>query len=431
MSTTRSTAVIVDEATTEATAGPVAPLVEVPTTGDDVAITYAEAVEARSRVKMVTAAAFTNGLAIAAFAAVLPLYASQNLGMTEAQYARLTSVRMTGTMIGVVVLGAIADRFGTRATTIALLLVGGVLHAAMGVSPLFLFVALMPLIGAVASAIFVNLNYLTQAVGEARQGWSNTLYRAAGMLASIIAPIIATRLLNWPITLYGCIGAMLAASTVFVIAYPLQEPRVRFAGWANEFRGMGRMYAGALAQRAMILLVVTTALWHAMALAAMTFVPLRLTEELGVSNTDYGYIVAGSSGIAMVVLLTLGPVLSRTSVKRMTLITQTLGTVCLIALGFTTSVWLTVTLYVLFTAAMTSAVAPMFMWVTRARGPVTITAAMSTQKVFAGFLAASSAIVFAMLQPVIGTPWLLIASGVVTLPLLLLTRLVPERAPAP
>lgn len=428
MSTTRTTAVIVDEATTEATAGPVAPPVVDPTVGDDAAISHAEAVEARHRVKMVTAAAFTNGLAIAAFASVLPLYASQNLGMTEAQYARLTSVRMTGTMLGVIVLGAIADRFGTRSTTIALLLIGGLLHAVMGLSPLTLFVALMPVIGAVASAIFVNLNYLTQAVGEARQGWSNTLYRASGMLASIIAPIVATRLLNWPITLYGAIGATLAVSTVFVIGYPIREPRNRFAGWGVEFRTMWLMYRGALRRRHLVVLIVSTGLWHTMALAAMTFIPLRLTEELGVSNSAYGAIVAASSGMAMTVLLTLGPVLSRVSVRRVTFVTQAVATVCLIALAFSNSVTLTVVLYVLFTAAMTSAVAPMFMWVTRARGPASITAAMSTQKVLGAGLAASGAMIFALIQPWIGTTWLLLVAGVLSIPLTLWMMVVPERS---
>jgi MFS family permease len=266
---------------------------------------------ARRRIFNVVAAAFVNGLAIAGFGAVLPLHAVGGLGLSKAEYAGLLSWRMTGTTVGVILLGALGDRFGTRAMTLVALIVGGLLHAAVGFVPRAGFMTLIALIGAVASTTFVNLNYLTQLVGEKHQGWSNTLYRASGMLAGVFAPWIATRWLDHPGALFTAIGLAMAASAIFIAAYPLQEEPEPFRGWGEEFRGMGRMYASALRAPLLMVLLTLTCVWMALTSSGLTFAALRLTQELGASDEFYGNTCSLAAALTLVVLLAMAPFWAR------------------------------------------------------------------------------------------------------------------------
>lgn len=60
--------------------------------------------ETRQRLTAVIAGAFVTGLALAAITMLLPLHATQNLGLSSAQFARVLSLRMAGITLGVILL---------------------------------------------------------------------------------------------------------------------------------------------------------------------------------------------------------------------------------------------------------------------------------------------------------------------------------------
>ena len=74
--------------------------------------------ETQQRLIAVVAGAFVTGLALAAITTLLPLHATRNVGLSSAQFARVLSLRMAGITVGVILLGALSDRFGNKRMTI-------------------------------------------------------------------------------------------------------------------------------------------------------------------------------------------------------------------------------------------------------------------------------------------------------------------------
>ena len=197
--------------------------------------------ETQQRLIAVVAGAFVTGLALAAITTLLPLYATRNLGLSSAQFARVLALRMAGITVGVILLGALSDRFGNKRMTIGCLALSGLACGALGVASRPLFYVLVPLLSGLLSCAFVYLNYLTQIADPPRQGRANTRYRAAGAVAAMLAPVIGARMLGASGWLFAGVGAGLCAGAWALRRYPLDEASAPFVGWRDELAGFRRL----------------------------------------------------------------------------------------------------------------------------------------------------------------------------------------------
>lgn len=339
---------------------------------------------------MVISSFFTS-LALSGIMVILPLYATRTLGLSNADFARVLSLRMAGITIGVILLGGLSDQVGTRRLTAMALFAGGVAYGLLGVVPVAGFLALIPVISGLLSTAFVNLNHLTQIADVRRQGRANTLYRATGTLAGILAPFLVTRYFDAAAGMFAVIGAGMCVAALALRHYPLVEPLPHYRGLRREVQTIAATYAGAFREKHLILFLQVSLLWDAVAVAVAAFIALRLTQELGVSPAAYGNACSAASALTLGGILALGLVLDRIRVKRTVIVMYAVATACLIALGANGSAGLTLGLFVVFSIASGMLVGPLSMWISREAGGVGLSTAFAVSKVLtAGYLAVAT-----------------------------------------
>ena len=380
----------------------------------------------RQRLISLAVGAFVTALALSGITVILPLYATQTLGMTNAAFAKVLSLRMTGITVGVILLGALSDRFGNKRLTLLALAVGGALYALLGLVPVSGFLVLIPVVSGLLSTAFVNLNHLTQIADLRRQGRANTLYRAAGTLAGIAAPIITTRFFGQLPTVFVVIGVVLCLGALAMRTYPLHEPRAPFAGWAAEFRGLVAMYASAMRQRQLMRFVHLSLLWGSFAAAVGTFIAIRMTTELGASRAAYGNTCSIASALTLLGILMLGAILDRTRIKALTVGLFGVTSASIIVMGVTSSVAVVAASFVVYTVAGGVAIAPLSMWISRDAGGCGLSTAFAVQKVLSAVYLALANFAFGLLEPALGIRVLLLICGLLTVPVLALIGLLRE-----
>ena len=374
----------------------------------------------RRRVFAVVVSAFVTGLAFTGLTVILPLYATEQLGLSNAQFARVLSLRMTGITVGVIFLGALSDRFGTRRFAALALVGGGLGLGLLGMVPVAGFLILIPVISGLLSTAFVNLNHLTQVADPARPGRSNTLYRASGTLAGILAPVVVTRLLGYSAWVFAAGGLLLCLGGLALRGYPRDENHEPFQGWPAEARLIAGMYRSALGQPHLMRYIHLSLVWNGLTAAVTTFVAIRLTKELAALPALYGN--ACSIGFALTLggILALGAVLDRSSVKWWTVGLSILGSLCLVGAGLTDSAGLTAVCFVVYTIATGVMIAPLSMWIGREGERVGLSTAFSVHKVFAAAYLAVATFGFGFLEPVVGIRTLFLICGLLTVPVLVL-----------
>lgn len=369
----------------------------------------------RQRLTRLVACAFTTNMALSGILVVLPLYATRILKLSNADYARVLSLRMAGITAGVILLGAISDRFGTRKLTVFSLLAGGIGFAVIGFVPLAGFLILIPVVSALVSTAFVNLNHLTQTADPERQGLANTLYRGTGAVAGILAPILITRLFDHVGLVLAGSGLALAASGLFIRSYPMEEQVTPFQGWSAEFRSMMSMYRVALGQKPLMRFIGWSLAWSALVAGVGTFIAIRLTSELNASTAFYGNTCAIAAAASLVGILLLGVWLDRMSIRFCAVGLYALSSVCAVGLGLTRSPVIAATLFVVFTLASTVVISPMSMWISREAEKVGLSLAFSVQKVLAALSMVLATLVLGFLEPRVGIASLLLYGGVLSL----------------
>ncbi|MBD3175116.1 MAG: MFS transporter, partial [Armatimonadia bacterium] len=182
---------------------------------------------ARRRMGVVAATTLLWGTFVIGSDVLLPLWAAGDLGISADRWAHLRALRMVGVMVGILPLGVLAERYGARRLGPAcMVLIAGVMVAWSFGEGAGLWVG-MPLLGALVSASFVNLNTLTQRISDARQGLANSIYRGCFSATAIFAPILVTRLASvWsgypPVLLV--LAGILIASAAILFRYPGERP---------------------------------------------------------------------------------------------------------------------------------------------------------------------------------------------------------------
>lgn len=387
------------------------------------------ATRARQRMAVLSVTALLFSLFTAGSDVILPLWVTRALQYTPAQWAQLRSLRMAGVLVGVIILGGLSDRFGQRVLAVFSMLGTALILIVLGMGWTRGIWLVMPVFGALVSTAFVNLNTLTQQISDRRQGLANTIYRSVGAAAGIVAPVLATGLAalwgGYSAILLVCAGLLVVAACA-LFRYPDEPVSPRMGAWQQEIRGLLGSYLLAVRQRELVWFILVSQVWGNILIGVGTFAAIRFTQQLGQTDQQFGLL----SGIAGVVgfLATAGAgfYLDRVSLRQMHGVVAVLASLGSVLMGIGDSIWFSVIGFLAFGPLSGMLVAPSSMWISRAAGAGTQTAAFTVHKVFSATLVAISMLVLKFLEPVAGMRTIFLFGGLLGLPSALAFFLLPE-----
>lgn len=365
------------------------------------------------RLQSLLLSTFFLGLVFAALDVVLPLWLTGELGLSAAAWAHVRSLRMVGTLLSVVLLGGLSDRFGQRRLGWLALLASGVALAALAFSGTRGVWVLVPVVGGCISTAFVNMNTLTQGISVQRQGVVNAAYRGTYAISGIIAPVVVTVLGVWfggyPRVLLLC-AVSLILSALLLRRYP-RETTPPFATLSEEFRGMMRGYAEALRQKKLLAFIFLFQFWFSAVSGVNAFAAIRFVRELGMDERAFGAIVAAGSVLVFGAILLSGLLLDRVQLRRFCLWTSGGASLCTLGIGLSDSVPVSAVCFCIHGALAGVMAAPMSMWVSRSAGSASTTSAFAVQKVLAAAISAVAMAALGWLEPRVGIQAILAWGG--------------------
>jgi len=368
---------------------------------------------ARRRMVVLGASAFLLCLCGCAFDVVMPLWVTRELGYSPGEWAHLRAIRMVGVLVGVLLLGAVSDRLGARRSGavsmvgVALALVAMALLGGRGLA------LAMSIFGALMSTVFVNLNVLAQQVSERRQGVANSVYRSIGAAAGIAAPASATALAacwgGYPTVLLAG-AALLVIGAVVLLRF--EDGHSAAGGPPAELGPLFRGYVLALRHRPFVWMVNLSLLWANALIGVGTFVAIRFTSELGLSDQEFGQVASLCGGVSLVAVVASTAFLDRVSLRKLCAAAGSIAGASSAIMGVSDSPVVTASGLVAFSAANAVLIAPISMWISRARGPSTQGAAFSVHKVItAAYVALATALV-GIMEPHIGMRAVFLVGGI-------------------
>lgn len=387
------------------------------------------ATQARRRMVVLAASAVLFLGVFSGMEVLLPLWATRELGMSAGEWAQLRSLRMGGITVGVVVLGALSDRFGQRMLAawsmfaVALLIV---LMALGGKGAVWLA---MPLFGACFSTGMVNMNTLIQQVSERRQGVANTIYRSIGAATGIVAPVLVTGLaLVW----HGYPSVMLLGAGLIVIAglvmlrYPGEATAPPLGALRMEIARLWAAYRTALRQRELLRFFFVSMTWGNLLAGIGAFVAIRYTAQLHTSDPYFGLVNAAGGLAALLATVAAGFFLDRVSLRRLHGVGGLVASLCSVVMGLTDAVSVTTVALVLFSALASMLIAPTSMWVSRAAGAGTQIAAFSVHKVTSALYLGLTMVLLSWLEGQIGIRAIFFWGGITSAIVAMAFFLLPE-----
>jgi len=363
------------------------------------------ATQARRRMAVVVATALLFSVFTVSGEVILPLWVTRDLGLAPSQWAQLRSLRMTGVLVGVILLGALSDRFGQRLVgALSMLGVAAVL-VALGLGwGMSIWVA-MPFYGALVSTAFVNLNTLTQQVSDRRQGLANSIYRSVGAAAGIGAPVLATRLaLVWhgypPVFL--ALAGVLVVAAVVLLRYPGEPTPPPLGNLRAEVRRLWEGYRAALRERELVRVICYSQTWGNVLAGVGIFAAIRFTRELGLTDQQFGLLSGTAGAVTLLASVSLGLFLDRVSLRKLHFGVALVASACSVLMGLGNSVLLGALGFVLSGPLCAMLSGPVSMWVSRAAGKSSQTAAFTVHKVLSGLYLALTSALLGLLETWIG-----------------------------
>ncbi len=384
---------------------------------------------ARARMAVVAASALFYMLFVCASDVILPLWVTQDLGLTAADWAHLRSLRFLGVLVGVILLGALSDRFGDRLLGALCMFGIAALLLVLGLGRGWGLYAAMPIYGALVSSAFVNLNTLTQAVSILRQGLANTVYRAVGAFAGIVAPVAATALAarwgGYPVVITS-LAALLVAAGLVLLRYPTEQCSLALGPLREELARLWGGYRTALRERELMWGTHLWQAWYSTVTGVGTFAAIRFTRELGQSDAAFGALSSVAAAIALVATLLGGLVLDRRSLRTISVCTMAVASGACLLMGVGDSVVLSAVGFLGHAPLNSALAAPSSMWISRTAGHASQSAAFAVQKVITAAYVAASAALLGYLERWVGIRPILLWGGVLGLVGALCFLLLPE-----
>lgn len=369
---------------------------------------------ARRRLMAVAVSGFLVSFCYVAADVILPLWATRDLGLQAADWAHVRSLRFAGVLAGVVLLGAVSDRLGPRRGAVLALSAAGVVTGLFWLNSRSVLWLLMPVFGALLSTAMVNLNTLTQAVTPTRQGVANSVYRGVGAAAGIVAPIVATFLANawggYP-AVFLLLGALTVLGGVVVLAYPMDEPMAPLERPTREFRRFWGVYASALRERALMRYIHVSQLCLNSLACVSGFVAIRLTRELGMSDRSFGVFSTAVGVLTFALIAGAAFCVDRLSLRRVHLAVGLVAAAGTVLMGAAHSLTLTCLGALLAMPLSAMLIVPGSMWVSRAAGGASQTAAFAVHKVVTALYLSAAMFVFGLLERWVGIRGVLLLGG--------------------
>jgi MFS family permease len=384
---------------------------------------------ARQRLLVVALTGLLLSFVYVAADVVLPLWVTHDLGLGAGDWARLRSLRFAGVLVGVIVLGAISDRFGQRRLGVVCLVGSGLATISFACGTRIGVWTCMPVLGALVSTVMVNLNTMTQAVSAENQGVANTIYRAVGAAAGIAAPIAATALAlawggyPWVFVLLGCLLLLAAAVLAW---YPETHALPPLAPLREEFHHLWQGYAQALGQREMLRFIHVSQLCGNLAAGVSAFAAIRFTRELGLSDQAFGALGTAAGALSFLLIVTGAWYLDRVSLRRLHAVLGLAAGAGACLLGAGDSVALSCAGFLLAVPMGAMAIAPSSMWVSRAAGTATQGAVFSVYKVVSALYVSTSMALLGLLEHWLGMRQVIFWGGILSAGVALAFLLLPE-----
>lgn len=358
-------------------------------------------------------------LAEAGFNVIGPLWAAHDLSLGNDQWAFLRSANALGGFAGILALGLAAEHLGSRLTS-ALALAGfGLALAGLGIGAGTVW--LMTVLGAFSSIVYVGYNTLTQLASAERAGLANSIYRAAGATAAIVAPALATQAAHsfgryGPVMVIGAALVGLAGIAILACDAPGAERGAR-RPFGESLAGFGRWFRSP----ALLSFIATTRAFGVATAAVGAFAALRFTRELGMSGAGFGALCSAIAVASLAALLASGWIVERLGSSRTLALAWAGCSTASLALGLSDSLAVAIAAYAVFVPLNAMCSVPLSLWSGRiaggAPGGAAHNAVFTVQKLFQSGITMLVMALLGLLEPVVGMSALMWCGGLLGLPL--------------
>lgn len=376
--------------------------------------------DARQRMAALATSTALFILVDAGFNVVGPLWATRDLGLTNADWAWLRSVAEFGGFVSVLALGILAEHLGARWMSALALAGSGLALAGLGVGAGTAL--LMAVLGAFSSIIYVSFNTLAQRVSRERQSLANAIYRAAGAGAAIVAPALATHAAQElgsysPVLVAAAIVQGLAG--IAIACYPdpeSAEPASR------PLAATLAVYRRSFTLRPLLSFIAVTRGYGIAVAAVGAFAALRFTRELGLGEPAFGLLCSIIAVGNLLALIASGWIVDRLGPPRTLALAWTGCSLAAIALGLSDSLALAIAAYALFVPLHGLCSVPLSLSSARiveeaGPGGPSQNAVFTVQKVFQSGITMLAMAALAALEPAVGMSALIWGGGLLGLPM--------------
>lgn len=354
---------------------------------------------------VIASTSFLFGAFSAGSEVVFPLWVTKNLGYTPAQWAQMRSIRMIGILVGILFLGALSDRFGQRLIGALAMLGTAICLILLGTGPRSTIWYVIPILGALVSTSFVNLNTLTQEISQRRQGTANAVYRSVGTIAGIIAPVMTTGLAvvwhGYSGVFYVFAGALIAAASVLWF-YPGEHIPVPLGDMHKEIIRLTSGYRNAFKERQLMSIIHYSEIWNGVLAGVRVFAAIRFTLELGQTDQYFGLLSSIAGACTFVLIAGTAFILDHVSLPKLFGALAVLSGLCSVLMGLRDSLLLTTIGFLCFIPLTSVLIGPTSMWISRAADRNSQAAAFSVHKLISAGYAAASVAILGYLEQSIG-----------------------------
>lgn len=315
---------------------------------------------------------------------ILPLWVTGDLGMSAGDWANLRSLRFAGVTAGVVLLGALSDRFGLRLMGFLCMVALAAVSAMIALGSPALLVVIMPVFGALVSTVYVNSNTMTQLVSTLRQGLANSIYRASSAAAAIVAPVLATTLagvMGGYQAVFLVLAVVVAVTAVVLLAYPNSDEPKPLRSVGQELKGLGRMYLIAARQGQLMAFINISLIWGCMVAGIGIYAAIYFTKDLNLTDRQFGWLFSCGAALTLGLTILAGFVLDRLSLRTVHVVSAIVISASLVVMGLTNNLYINMAMLLISIPLTNVLVGPSSMWVSRCAGAGTQASAFSVQKV--------------------------------------------------